>query len=268
MIAGVTGTPGSGKSYYCVRKITDELLKGKMVVTNVPMRSDWSRLLANRNPLCRLLAFLGMRRWQRARIARFEDRCAVVRTLDELMEWQLGCQVCGAPADGRCEHRIKEGRGVAVVDEAHEWLNARMWDEDKTLRSRYVNWFSTHRHNGWDVYLVSQHLDSLDKQVRDRIEYHVTLRNLRRAKLMGIPISPVNLFLAIWVWTQTSGGHRGRHINKRELFMISAIANVYSTFGAAIPYDRARPSLPRSARQPAESSSAAPAAAPDSGGTA
>jgi hypothetical protein len=246
LIVGVTGTPGSGKSYICVRKITDNVLGGKMVVTNVPLRDGWELVLALRNPIVRLLWWLHVRRPARRRAERFTDRVAVVKTLDELMDVQLGCQSCGAPADGRCGHHIKEGRGIAVVDEAHEWLNARMWDEDKELRARYVNWFSTHRHNGWDVYLVSQHLDSLDKQVRDRVEYHVTLRNLRNAKFIGIPVVPFNVFLAIWVWAQTSGGSRGRHVNKREFFKICSLANLYSTHGAARPYDPARPLLPKS----------------------
>jgi hypothetical protein len=215
------------------------------------MRAGWARSLARRNPLRRLFP-----PWMRRKIADLENRCAVVQSLDELMAYQLACTRCGDPT-GECGHEMKEGRGVAVIDEAHEWLNSRMWDEDKALRARYVNWFSLHRHNGWDVYLISQHLDSLDKQVRDRVEYHVTLRNLRRAKLMGVPLSPVNLFLAIWVWTQTGTG-RNRHVNKRQWFLLDSRRKLYSTHGSATRYDPSRPVLPRSSAQarPAGGSSA------------
>lgn len=227
MIYGVAGTPGAGKSWYAVRKVCVELLAGKCVASNVLLEPGWSRALATRTLQGRLFPAFA-RRVQ----ADLEDRYAYVRDLDELMEYQLASQ--------------EEGAGIAVLDEAHTWLNSRLWAADIELRQRYVDWFSIHRHEGWDVYLISQHIDSVDKQVRDRIEYHVRLRNFKKAKIAGIPLSPVDLFLAVHTWN--GGSSSRRHVSKREWFMLDSRADLYKTRGLRKPLIPGRPTLPHSAR--------------------
>jgi hypothetical protein len=115
---------------------------------------------------------------------------------------------------------------VFVIDEAHEWLNSRTWEDEN--RAAYISFFSEHRKRGWDGYVISQHIDSIDKQLRDRFEYQVTLRNLRRAKIAGIPIAPFNLFLAIWVWRQgpTTGA---KHVAKRQLYGLTWERRLFDT---------------------------------------
>ncbi len=290
MIAAHTGTPGSGKSFGCVKLICDAIAEGKCVATNVTMVDDWARVVAMRSPL----NWINPRRRASCE-AQYTDRMIVVRTLDELMAVQLaplplkgrgaararkwagtalallvvavvyplaGGLPLGRPGQiaatllaalfvrtivGGGKAQVIEGRGVAVIDEAHEWLNNRMWDEDKKLRARYVQWFSVHRHAGWNVHVITQHLDSLDKQVRDRIEFHVVLRNFKNARIMGLPLCPGNLFLSTWVWTQTGGG-RKRHVNRRSLYRLDSRKRLYNTHGlAAGNLDPKRPVLPRSA---------------------
>jgi hypothetical protein len=245
MLFGVTGTPGAGKSYYAVRKIVDNLQRGKLVATNVPLCEGWEVELAKRTLGSRLIPGRVQRR-----AAFYRDRSMQVRTLDELMQIQL------AGSD--------EGRGVCVLDEAHEWLNSRLWDADKELRQRYVDWFSTHRHAGWDVYLISQHLDSVDKQVRDRVEFNVRLRNMKRARLAGFPIVPMNVFLAVHTW---NGGPQSKKvITKREWFLLDGRRKLYSTHRSGYELRPGRPTLPRSAT-PEPSASGPPAAAAPAGDT-
>ncbi|MFN8131542.1 MAG: zonular occludens toxin domain-containing protein [Solirubrobacteraceae bacterium] len=43
----------------------------------------------------------------------------------------------------------REGRGVMVLDEAHNWMNSRLWKD--TDRLELVRFFSQHRKLGWDV---------------------------------------------------------------------------------------------------------------------
>jgi hypothetical protein len=118
-----------------------------------------------------------------------------------------------------------EGRGVMVLDEAHYWLNARNWGADD--REAIVTFFTQHRKLGWDVYLIVQDAEMIDKQVRRLIEFHVELKNLRRVKVcLGLlPLSPVNLFLANWWW------HGMRHVKpvKRELNRLTWQRRLYDT---------------------------------------
>jgi zona occludens toxin len=210
MIRGVTGTPGSGKSFYCVRVIANALASGKMVATNVTLADGWEHDLAKRNPISHLIPGRVAKRTEH-----FKRQTLYTDDLHDLIRVRL--------------RGSGEGRGVAVIDEAHEWLNNRTWDDEE--RKDFVRWFSQHRKLGWDVYLISQHIDSIDKQVRDRVEELVVLRNLRRAKIAGIPLAPVNLFLAITVW---AGGPKGRgkvHVSRRELFPLDSRRKLYDTFG-------------------------------------
>src|SRR4051812_882787 len=144
MLAAVTGTPGMGKTLFSVRRIVDELCRGKVVATNVPMEPDFLLTIAKH----RSRTMLSKKRQQRwaddaARRFFFSDDAA------ELMALRIR---------GR-----GESRGVMVLDEAHDWMNSRAWQQDD--RMEFVRWFSRHRKLGWDVYLVTQYLTNIDSQV-------------------------------------------------------------------------------------------------------
>ncbi len=201
MIAAVEGPPGNGKSFYAIRKAAMALAEGKVVATNVELAPDAFDRIAARNPLRR-----GESRRRRADELR--RHCLVTDDLAELFSLRLR---------GR-----GESRGVMVLDEAHNWMNARSWSADD--RASIVRFFTQHRKLGWDVYLITQDVEMIDRQVRGLAEYVVTLRNLKRAKWGGIPVSPVNLFLAVWRWHAI-----GRTVVKRELFPLDWTKDLYDT---------------------------------------
>lgn len=206
MIALVTGPPGSGKSYYAVRKAVDSLERGKFVITNVPMTPDWQDKVADHHPLRWVIP--GRRRklkaqW-RGRLMHIGDDFSALRRI----------RMKGS----------KEGRGVVVLDEAHVWMNSRLWRDDDRLD--IVNWFSMHRKLGFDVYLITQDANNIDRQVRALFEYHVHLRNLRMMKVAGVPVSPINLFLAIWKWHAAKGA-----VVKREAYRLNWTKKLYDTMG-------------------------------------
>jgi hypothetical protein len=122
---------------------------------------------------------------------------------------------------------------VMILDEAHNWMNARTWDGDGgdggkkeavLRRLKLVAFFSQHRKLGWDVYLITQSPENLDAQVRRLMEFNVTLRNLKRAKYVGW-LMPRPFFLAIWRWNQADD-----LLHKRDWFGFKkAIAGLYDT---------------------------------------
>jgi hypothetical protein len=207
LIALVTGPPGAGKSYYAVRKAAKALQDGKIVAGNVELREDWPQYVARRDPV------LWAKPWARARWLGEGERSARARfhfteDLDELFRIRLAGS--------------REGRGVMLLDEAHNWMNARSWSAGD--RNRIVRFFSQHRKLGWDVYLIAQQAEMIDKQVRGLFEYHVHLRNLRKARFMGLPLSPVNLFLSVWTWHAAT-----RVVVKREVYPLTWRKKLYST---------------------------------------
>lgn len=216
MIYGVKGSPGAGKSYYAMRKLVQSIQAGKYVVTNLTLREDWEALVARRDVIGRLSGkkILDIERFLRKRYYQLDpDDPEAIR---DLFRVRLRGE--------------KEGRGVAILDEAHNWLNARMWTDDD--RAEYVRWFTQHRKLGFDVYLISQAIESIDAQIRRLIEYKIVIRNLKRFRVGGIPLIPVNIFIAITLWESGPGGYQAPSmITKREVFPLSWYRRLYETHG-------------------------------------
>lgn len=186
MIELATGAPGCGKSFYLTRKIVFAVRKGKPVVTNVPLRPDWAQQLA-KSPF----------RSQAAE-ARLASRYArLVYSHPDLLQL-LKVRLAG---EG-------EGRGLMVIDETQEHLDSRTWDtgvgqtRDEAIHTRQLfnRFFQRHRHFGYDVTLATQHINNIDTRVVRLFEYHTSLRNLARVRLLGFRIFPFNLFVANTSW--------------------------------------------------------------------
>jgi Zonular occludens toxin (Zot) len=231
----VTGPPGTGKTWFSLRTMFEALQRGQWVASNVELQDGWAQTLARQNWLTAI--FKG-KRGLRAAAAGFEEHTYVSTSLTELLALRLpACKRCKACRHGRtCQ---KEGRGIIVLDEAHEWLNARTWDQDEhgaglskgeaiRMRLRIVKFFSHHRKLGWHVYLVTQDEKRLDNQVRNNFEYHVHLKNMRRYKALGlIPIVPCHLFVAITTWHATKGDRVGI-----KAYRLNKLADLYDTMAS------------------------------------
>jgi hypothetical protein len=213
VIYAVKGRPGGGKSYYAARKAIQELMLGKCVVSNVNLRPGWAEKAAQHAYFSRMrgksvdeiASGLSLRYHQLD-----PDDTDALRELFRV-------RVAGE----------RESRGVAILDEAHNWLNARKWNDGD--RSDYVAWFTQHRKLGFDVYLLSQAIESIDAQIRRLIEYYVVLRNLKRWKVVGISPVPVNLFIAITIWDGGPGSEQ--MITRREVFPLTWQKDTYFTMG-------------------------------------
>ena len=106
-----TAPPGGGKSYTAVRRVVEAVLEGKCVAGNVELVPDWPERIARRHwPFW-------LRRGRRRRFLReARSRYHFTEDLGELFRLRLA---------GR-----GEGRGLMVLDEAHNWMNARSWSAE------------------------------------------------------------------------------------------------------------------------------------------
>lgn len=205
MIAVFEGVPGAGKSFTCVAEIVEALEQGKCVITNVELEPGWEKIAARSNFVRRCIPGAVAKAE-----ARYLDRVFVATSLEELMRVRIAGE--------------KEGRCLAIFDEAHNWMNARTWANED--RAPVVRWFTQHRKLGFDVYLVTQRAENIDLQVRALCEYRVTLSNLKRQRMMGIRPIPFNIFRQHWRW---EGGNekavakiKFRRLNKK-------VARLYNT---------------------------------------
>jgi hypothetical protein len=200
----VTGPLGTGKSYYGVRKATDALREGKLVVTNFAMSNGWMDAALRHGYVFKHSKKLD------DRVLRAERRFLQVGSLDELQRVKIGPEAPWSqplfhadgtpwlnPETGEQEWRPKEGSGVVILDEAHRWMNARSWSQKG--REGILNFFALARKEGFVVYLIAQRAENMDVQVRELFEDHIRLNNLKRSvRVYGIPVVPFNAFIATW----------------------------------------------------------------------
>ena len=221
-IAAVTGPLGCGKGIFAVRKAVDALERDKIVITNFDMEPDWIDRVADHHPLRWVMP--GRRKALKARWKRNYYR---VGSLDELVKIRLAGD--------------QENRGVVILDELHDFINAREWRDSD--RSAVVKWASKARKLGQEVYAITQDLEDIDAQVRRKMTYHIKLRNVHQMKVVGVPVVPFNLFLAIWHF------HAAKAIVKREIYRLNWTKDLYDTMDLGMFADELDPAdaiwLPR-----------------------
>jgi len=148
----VTGQPGAGKTLYAVDVIRRYLVKGLPVATNIDI---------NLPALCKPTS--------KKTIIRLPDYPSVA-----------DFEAIGKGNTTRDENK----HGVVLLDEAGIWLNAREWNDKG--RDRVIAWMRQSRKLGWHLYLISQAVGDLDKQVRAAIVEHVVY--CRRTDRLNVPV--------------------------------------------------------------------------------
>ena len=167
MIVFYVGTPGSGKSYEAVRKIVDNLRLGRVVCTNID---------GMESPQCQeyLKNLLDMDDYTFRRLFRHLSSDQVRRfwNTEKIIDLQYQHDVEGDVFQDLViekDELICPQGSLIVIDEAHRYFNARDW-QAKSNRE-LADWASTHRHLGYDLILITQDIDKVEKQVRTLTEW-------------------------------------------------------------------------------------------------
>lgn len=151
-INGISGRPGSGKSYEAViRHILPALKDGRMVVTNIPLNVDWFCQFVGEH--CRDLIVQidgGFHNYGGKRY--FSDAEHFLR----YQEW-----------------RNEKNQGVYfIVDECHLPMprTAGAGDDRVTTQKELKEYLSMHRHYGHDILLLTQNFRKVDRDVVDMVQ--------------------------------------------------------------------------------------------------
>jgi hypothetical protein len=204
----VVGPMGSGKSMFGVGRIVSSLYAGKYVVTNVRLLEGWAEELVKkwwpkdyRSP---------ERRLELAR--RLEGHYVYERSLRTAMRYRVPCALCGGDVR-RCGHvgPFQEARAVFVWDESHNDLNNRDYqgygdtrearEAEKERRRLVVRWATQLRKLGFSGYLLSQHHENTDAQLRRVCNHIIRLQNQRNAEggaLAKLLPRRLTVFLVYW----------------------------------------------------------------------
>lgn len=164
----VTGKKRNGKSLVCVSRIRDAVLQGRRIATNLNLD-----LVAMLGPFHRT-----------ARVVRLPDHpCA-----DDL--WALG--------QGYDGQAVREERnGLLVLDELGTWLNSRSFSDKG--RQGVLDYLAQSGKQRWDTYLLAQHQNQIDKQVREAlVEYLVVCKRMDRMKVGPIRLPKSHVAFVRW----------------------------------------------------------------------
>ncbi|MCA0776731.1 zonular occludens toxin domain-containing protein [Vibrio vulnificus] len=156
----VTGKLGSGKSLMAVSRIQEALMRGVPVATNLNIN---------------LKEMIG-RNKKNTRLYRLPDK----PTVEHLLALGYGNKSYDTEKDG-----------LIVLDECGTWFNSRTWNDKN--RQALIDRLLHIRKLGWSVIFIIQHINMIDKQVRDGLAEHVV--HCRRMDRMQIPFLSQAVFL-------------------------------------------------------------------------
>lgn len=171
MIRLYSGTPGSGKSAHCARDIVLRSQFGEPIIGNIPV--DLSR-------------------YKRAKYVYIPNHELTPKRLIQFSKEYFGGRSIG-PKD--------EGAILLVLDECQLLFNSREWQH--SARAEWLEFFTQHRHWGYDITLIAQFDRMIDRQIRSLIEYEVIHRKLNNFGWRGFLLSLVfgrKTFVAVKMW--------------------------------------------------------------------
>lgn len=161
-VYSVEGKLGTGKTKFAVWIAQQAMYEGRRVASNVDLTLE--------------------------KLVPFKRQPRYVRLPDKPKASDLDAAGHGNP-DSYDEDR----NGVMILDELGTWLNSRSF-QDKD-RAPLLDWLIHARKHGWDVYLIVQDANMIDKQVREAlIEYQVRLFRGDKIKIpvLGAILSAFN----------------------------------------------------------------------------
>ena len=203
MIYFFSGTPGSGKSLHVAKMIDQWHRRGRNIIANFEVNEHF---------------------WDKKHLSRQADILEVsndILTVDFLLDY----------ADKKHERnekgQIKEKQTLLVIDECQTMFNSRSWNQRG--RSQWVVFFTQHRKFGYEVVLISQHKDLVDKQIRNCFEYNYVHRNIKNFKFFGWLLSrfiPGKNFIVVSVTWMTTG----KHDHANFLFGMKRYFSLYDSY--------------------------------------
>lgn len=149
----ITGGLGSGKGLAAIQKIREYASEGKQIAGNIDV----------------YLEHLS---------THTQSKVTYTRLPDKPTKFDLDCLPNGN------ETYDDDLNGLIVLDECLTWLNSRNW-QDKD-REGVIDWLIHSRKHGYDVMLLVQDFEVIDKQlIGSLMEYHCNMSNLGK---INVPI--------------------------------------------------------------------------------
>ena len=195
MIIAYVGTPGSGKSYEAVKKMLENLKLGRTVFTNID-------------------GLDGDKQREHIKLKSGLNDIQLDEQLNHLDNEQI--KEFWVYAD-------KKPGSLVIVDEVHKLFSNRDWASSSN--KDFTEWASTHRHGGFDVLLITQDIDKVDKHARSLIEWCYFFRKINHfGKLVSLKYRR---------YAYDDDNHHGKPVTEETLTYDKTVFPCYSSYDAS-----------------------------------
>lgn len=177
MIYFYSGTPGSGKSLSCARDIFNKLtIRKQAVISNININTDY----ISKNGKRKIGEFI------------YLDNTKIEPQF--FYDYAYKNHKKGV-----------EGQTLIIFDEAQMLFSPTVvklkTQEDKNFRVKWLEFFTQHRHLGYNIIMISQFDKLIDPQIRCLFEYNVIHRKLNNFKFAWIlSMFHIKAFIQVNYW--------------------------------------------------------------------
>lgn len=125
---------------------------------------------------------------------------------------------------------VKESQILLVIDECQLIFNTRSWA--KNFKAGWGGFFSQHRKMGYQIILITQNDEFLDKQIRTLIEYEYKHRKVSNGGPFGVFLSVLfgSRFLYKKEWYAVRSMGKGAALGWKFLPIYGRCYKLYDTF--------------------------------------
>lgn len=200
MISFYSGTPGSGKSLNVSKRILAwiKLYRKNVICVNMTVYTKEVYKSTKASRFNRIRKFLGLSvkndilpRNKRGVLYNIDnDICTPEFLIDYALKFHVP---------------RKESQTLIIIDEAQMLFNPTVVKErnkiDREYRTRWLKFFTQHRHMGFDIIIISQFDRLVDAQLRCLFEYNYIHRKVNNYGMAWVlNIFKVSLFMSVCYW--------------------------------------------------------------------
>ncbi len=193
MIFFVKGRPGAGKSLLMAEKIYRELKRGKNVIANFEINTDYFSRCRHPEKLGKFI-YVSNDELTTQSYLNIDPKVKQFSYINGLWGFARNFHLNNRRKDGS----VKEGQTLLVLDECAGLFNSRTFNARDRLA--WLDFFSQHRKLGYTVYMIAQDESQIDKQIREQFHKEIECRCVTSIKLFGKILALLcggNLFVCI-----------------------------------------------------------------------
>ncbi len=176
MIYFINGRPGSGKSLTTAEYVYKALKRGKNVIANFEINTDYFSRCRHPEKLGKFL-YVPNSEWLSNAYKGIDPKKREFSYIDGLYGFAFNFH------DMADKKRLSKGRTLLVLDECADLFNSRTYNVRDRLS--WCTFFRQHRKLGYTVYLIAQDDSDIDKQIRELLQKEIECRCISSMKFIG-----------------------------------------------------------------------------------